>query len=127
MPFRERLVDCKIAGIPVLPGEMLDPAMRFILEIVEDRRLRDAICPEQHRSAPSDLFSQQFRFLQTPGNPLVMEEKPVPVRFRTIWERPPAKKKQAIRSMSNRVPAPKTHLSRFRRRVEIVRVAIENP
>src|ERR1700722_667328 len=127
MPFRERLVNSKFAGFPVLPGEMLDPAMRFILEIVEDCCLRETKCPEQRGSAPGDLFPQLLCFLQAPGNSFVVEEKAVPVRLRTVGERLPTEKEETVRSVSNRVPAPKTHLSRFRCRVEIVRIAIENP
>ena len=46
--------------------------------------------------------------------------------FRTVGQRTPAEKEQAVRPVGDRVPTPEAHLSGFGRGVEVVGVAIQD-
>src|ERR1700756_3509619 len=126
MPLCQGLVHCKLAGLPVSAGEPLDPGVRFVVEIVEDRCWRNAAGAGERRRHSVDFVSESFGFLQPPCVALVVVQEAVPMGFGTVGQGTPAEEEQAVRPVGDGVPTPETHLSGFGRGMEIIWVAIQD-
>jgi hypothetical protein len=62
--------------------------------------------------------------LHTPAHALVVVQEAVSKGFRTVGQRTPTEKEQAVRPVGDGVPTPEAHLSGFGREVQAVGIAV---